>query len=227
MEAEKEQSNTSVEVSHLENLSELLSCLPLDSVDYAFAYGSGAIPQKGMRMSTNVADFIISVKNAETFHRSNMIKNPRHYSLIKLLGPIASANLQRNYAAKVFCNTMVKANKMGQMMKYSLIETNHLLSDLLDWEYLYVSGRLHKPTLTIVDRADAELLSALDVNLKSAVHAALLLLPENFSLNEFYTKVASLSYSGDMRVGIAEDRNKILNIGTWREFNKNLTLIAF
>jgi mitochondrial translocator assembly and maintenance protein 41 len=45
-----------------------------------------------------------------------------------------------------------------------------------------------------------------------ATCATLLQLPQRFTEMEFYYKVCELSYLGDIRIGIAENPNKIQNI---------------
>ena len=62
-----------------------------------------------------------------------------------------------------------------QTVKYGVIDTARLVRDLLTWETLYVAGRMHKPVATLA--ADTRVSTAADANLRSALAAALLLLP--------------------------------------------------
>ena len=61
---------------------------------------------------------------------------------------------------------------------------------------------------------DARVRLAQQVNLTSALRTALLLFPEEFTQEELYEKITSLSYSGDFRMKLGENPKKINNIVT-------------
>ena len=70
---------------------------------------------------------------------------------------------------------------------------------------------MHKPLRIIKD--DARVRLTQQVNLTSAVRAALLTLPEEFSETELFERIAGISYSGDPRMMLpAENRGKVGNI---------------
>ena len=88
---------------------------------------------------------------------------------------------------------------------------DNLCSDLLNWRTLYLAGRMHKPLRIIKD--DARVRLTQQVNLTSAVRAALLTLPEEFSETQLFERIAGISYSGDPRMILpAENRGKVGNI---------------
>lgn len=64
-------------------------------------------------------------------------------------------------------------------------------------------------------QVDAEVLKAQQINLNSAVHAALLTLPETFTLEDLFLRVTRLSYDGDFRMIFGEDRNKVDEEMVW------------
>ena len=100
-------------------------------------------------------------------------------------------------------------------IKYGVISRNDLIADLLDWESLYVAGRLHKP-VNIIHKSprnvDAELHMALRMNLKNALHTSMLLLPEKFTEQMLYDTLCGLSYNGDFRMTFGEDKDKVKKI---------------
>ena len=100
---------------------------------------------------------------------------------------------------------------LGQTIKYGVTTVDNLCSDLLNWNTLYLAGRMHKPLRIIKD--DARVRLTQQVNLVSAVRAALLTLPEDFSETELFECIAGISYGGDPRMLLpAENRGKVGNI---------------
>ncbi|KAH7728381.1 Protein Y71F9B.2 [Aphelenchoides avenae] len=192
-----------------ESARSLLECLPLETVTYAFAYGSSAISQQGENAQDKMVDFLITTKDSTRFHTENIRANPGHYSFVRWFGPATVTNLQTNYAAHVFYNTRVRTR--GRQMKYGVISEDDLQTDLLDWCWLYASGRLHKPVLDVIPPSETLARCILD-NRKCALDAALIQLPEQFTYDELFEKIVGISYSGDFRQSFGEDRNKITKI---------------
>ncbi|XP_065543798.1 phosphatidate cytidylyltransferase, mitochondrial isoform X2 [Lathamus discolor] len=178
----------------------------------AFAYGSGVFRQAGDSAGpgeNNMLDFVFAVDDAVTWHMMNLTKNRSHYSFLKVLGP-KQINSVQNYGAGIYYNTLVPCN--GRMIKYGVISTDTLIDDLLHWKTLYVAGRLQKPVKILTQNENSKLQAALVSNLKSAVTAAFLMLPESFSEEDLYMQIAGLSYTGDFRMIVGEDRSKVQNI---------------
>ena len=70
---------------------------------------------------------------------------------------------------------------------------------------------MHKPIRIIKD--DPRVRLTQQVNLTSAIRAALLTLPEKFTEKELFERITSISYGGDIRMFLpAENRNKVGNI---------------
>uniref|UniRef100_A0A8B9DZU0 Phosphatidate cytidylyltransferase, mitochondrial n=1 Tax=Anser cygnoides TaxID=8845 RepID=A0A8B9DZU0_ANSCY len=199
----------------------------------AFAYGSGVFRQAGPsagHSENNMLDFVFAVDDSVTWHMMNLLKNKSHYSFLKVFGPKQISNIQ-SYGAGIYYNTLVPCNgrnfwswlpcfgdnlwklRMCKLMiKYGVISTDALIDDLLHWRTLYVAGRLQKPVKILTQNENGKLQAALISNLKSAVTAAFLMLPESFSEEDLYMQIAGLSYSGDFRMIIGEDRSKVQNI---------------
>ncbi|CAJ1412611.1 unnamed protein product [Effrenium voratum] len=101
--------------------------------------------------------------------------------------------------------------------KYGVITFADLLQDLENWRSLYIAGRMQKPHLLTWHRDAADAQQRLDVavvkNRRSALAAALLSASEeSLSVASLLSSVVGLSYGGDIRVGLAENPNKVRNI---------------
>ncbi|KAK3576289.1 hypothetical protein CHS0354_036024 [Potamilus streckersoni] len=190
--------------------SRIFSMFP-DGIQMAFAYGSGVFQQQGQDMSKNMLDLILVVDDPILWHKKNLNQNRKHYSIVKYFGPRNISTLQ-NSCGGIYFNTLIPFEE--RLIKYGVISTNRLVVDLLDWDALYVSGRLHKPVQLIIDPTSQELMKAMAINLQNALHASLLMLPELFTEEQLFLKITSLSYNGDFRMTIGEDKNKIQNIVT-------------
>ncbi|TNY21562.1 mitochondrial matrix Mmp37-domain-containing protein [Rhodotorula diobovata] len=180
-------------------------------VRYAFAYGSGVFRQKGYTEKDKpLLDFVFAVSHPSHWHAINMQQNPHHYSLpMRLLGSNAVSWMQeKGIGAEVWFNVDVEVN--GKLLKYGVISVDALCRDLLDWETLYISGRLHKPVRILQN--DARVRLANQVNLASALRTALLLLPESFTEIELFEEIAGISYRGDFRMRVGENPHKVRNI---------------
>ena len=196
-------------VQHLYN--EILAHFPTNHLKMVFAYGSGIFQQLGHKdVKKNMLDFIFVVDNSEAWHRENLARNYKHYSFLRRLGAKRVALIQDKYGASVYYNTLVRCE--GRVIKYGVVHESSLVNDLYDWESLYLSGRLHKPVAVLYDDDDYNIQMAISTNHHSAVHTALLLLPERFTPDHLYTTITALSYAGDFRMLFGEDKNKVHSI---------------
>ncbi|XP_012284531.1 phosphatidate cytidylyltransferase, mitochondrial [Orussus abietinus] len=182
------------------------------NIKFCFAYGSGAMKQV-TDPSTNMLDLIFVVRNSSQWHMENLRRNPSHYSgLMRILGHKAVTKLQEHSGAGIYFNTLVKTAE-GRTVKYGVVSEVSLVEDLLDWNFLYLAGRLHKPVEVLLEPDEnSQLQTALVQNLHSAIHATLLLLPEHFTEIDFYKVITGLSYNGDFRMIFGEDKDKVHNI---------------
>ncbi|KAF8903147.1 mitochondrial matrix Mmp37-domain-containing protein [Gymnopilus junonius] len=197
-------------------------------IRYAFAYGSGVFEQDGYApapsqstgptTTTAVAqqgpdapmlDFMFAVTHSSHFHSINMQQHPGHYPLhARMLGSSYVSQVQ-DIGPGVWFNAYVPMN--GVTIKYGVTTVDNLCSDLLNWNTLYLAGRMHKPLRIIKD--DARVRLTQQVNLTSAVRAALLALPGDFSETELFERIAGISYTGDPRMFLpVENRGKVGNI---------------
>ncbi|KAG0169410.1 Mitochondrial translocator assembly and maintenance protein 41 [Apophysomyces sp. BC1015] len=177
-------------------------------IRYAFAYGSGVFRQAGYQNQKPMLDFIFGVQHPGHWHALNIQQNPHHYSALKRLGSSAITALQQNIGAGIYFNPYVEID--GMMIKYGVVSIDTLCKDLLDWDTLYLSGRMHKPVKILRD--DARVRLANQVNLTEAVRVALLTLPEKFTEEELYERIAGISYIGEFRRFVGENPNMAKNI---------------
>lgn len=193
------------------HLRQLLNIFPTRP-SFAFAYGSRIKQQANKAASVgDMVDLILAVDDPLEFHRGNLEKNWSHYSFVRGMGPKLITSIQENFGARIYYNTLIPVGN-GNFIKYGVMKTQHLINDLLDWDTLYVSGRLHKPVEIIQEANTEPLTKALRINLQNAVHAALLILEETFTEEQLFMTIAALSYSGDFRMIVGEDKNKVENI---------------
>ncbi|XP_071440604.1 phosphatidate cytidylyltransferase, mitochondrial [Hetaerina americana] len=202
---------TSKAVVALPNLyGRILSMFP-ERFSFCFAYGSGVYKQLGDdTKEKKMIDMIFVVEDPVEWHKENISRHPHHYSVLRYLGEQFVSQLQENWGAKVYFNTLIPFE--GGLIKYGIVSRNAIVTDLLDWDQLYLAGRLHKPVMILKQPSDTKLRTALQLNLYGALHAALLCLPETFTEKDLYTALAGLSYGGDFRTTFGEDKNKVGNI---------------
>ncbi|KAK9239859.1 mitochondrial matrix Mmp37-domain-containing protein [Lipomyces kononenkoae] len=179
-------------------------------IRFAFAYGSGVFSQgRSYQKSKPQVDLIFGVTHTQHWHSLNITQYPDHYSFLRRLGSGAVSYVQDNLGAGVYFNPYVEIN--GMTVKYGVVSVDTLCRDLLSWDTLYLSGRLHKPVKILRD--DPRIRLANQRNLFSVIRTALLLLPEKFTEQELYHTIASISYMGDPRMNVAaENPNKVKNI---------------
>ena len=157
-------------------------------------------------------DLVLCVDNAHRWHTMNLEKNQSDYSAFQFFGAKFITQYQEQFGANVFFNTLVPIERENVLIKYGVVSTKDLIEDLVDWKHLYLAGRLHKPVEIVKTPSSSKIQNAMEQNLESAVHAALLLLPEKFTDYDFFYKIASLSYNGDFRMIFGENKNKVNNI---------------
>jgi len=118
-------------------------------ITLAFGYGSGVLKQQqDIKKSTttknqNQIDLILAVNNSFKFHEENLKINPYHYSFLRYFGASTITRMQETRGARIYFNPYTKFNNHSNTIyKYGIISRKDLIRDLLDWETLYVAGRL-------------------------------------------------------------------------------------
>jgi len=183
------------------------------SVEFAMAYGSGVYAQRGYSndKSRPTIDMIFATSDAESWHKENLRRHASHYAQpMRSLGAKSITALQQYGGAKVYYHPFVDLGD-GNQLKYGVISTQDLETDLRDWSTMFVAGRLHKPTLTI--KTTNKLTELQNDNIRFAFNASILLVPSQFELDQLFLTLTSLSYGGDPRFDFgAENADKVSNI---------------
>ncbi|KAL6572893.1 hypothetical protein OROHE_002369 [Orobanche hederae] len=200
-----------MDVEERSGLASLLETLP--PVEFGCIYGS-SIHANNSGKTSSMIDYILGVADPEQWHAENLKLNRNHYAswMVHLGGARLITGVADNIGVGVHFNPFVLHENqiLFQMFKYGVVRMHDLVQDILEWKRFYLSGRLQKPVNVIVDNLEIKKLNS--VNLKSVSSAALLLLPSDFSEEELYAKICSLSYMGDLRMLFAEDKNKVKKI---------------
>ncbi|GJD08509.1 Phosphatidate cytidylyltransferase, mitochondrial [Galdieria sulphuraria] len=176
-----------------ERVRRALETLP--PVKFAFAYGSGAIPQIGSYKEATMLDLILVLEDSFEWHRENMKKNPSHYAFI----PNRCTCFVQH--ASSFPGWSYEVRLSGRLHKpvRMFVPSKSLNCDPRTGETFDVDL--------------AEMNQALMDNLEAALSAAIILLPVEFTEASLFQKISQLSYYGDIRFTFsAENPHKISNI---------------
>mmetsp|Transcript_14072 Transcript_14072/g.30568 ORF Transcript_14072/g.30568 Transcript_14072/m.30568 type:complete len:389 (-) Transcript_14072:53-1219(-) len=187
-------------------------------------------PEGASASNEPMIDLLLTVSDCASFHEQTLQRYPNHYSaLARLCGPKFCTTLQRSerYGAGVYFNPLVDSPVAGnstqrkRKIKYGVIQLEDLICDLTTWKWLYVAGRMHKPTVTVegLEQCD-HVATAQKQNLDMALAASLLLLGSDtahmanenktYELTTLYERIAGLSYVGDPRMDVGgEDPHKV------------------
>nr|GMD96558.1 phosphatidate cytidylyltransferase, mitochondrial-like isoform X1 [Ipomoea batatas] len=196
-------------------LGSLLKILP--PVEFCCVYGSTLHPNNKVQKS--MVDYILGVADPIQWHTENLKTNSDHYAswLVRIGGGRLINGIANNIGVGIHFNPFVSWN--NKMFKYGVVQVHDLIEDIQGWERVSVNtDHLKFSSLVniIVDNLNVENENA--VNLRAAASVALLLLPSEFSEEDLYAKICSLSYMGDLRMLFAEDKNKVWLIGEVLDF---------
>ena len=216
-------------------LSAIVNSFPTDGVDYAFGYGSGVLKQQqslsdgAHSTKPGMVDIILAVDDTYSWHKHNLQSNKNHYSGFARIGGSSFVYWMQNLGARLYFHPFVtvdlspsndnkhqRTTATQREIKYGVISTDDMIEDLTQWKYLYLAGRMHKPTVEIENRKHEIIAEAQHQNLLAAVSASILLHggvdddDDSLSTTQLYNTIAGISYTGDIRMQTgAEDPNKV------------------
>lgn len=191
--------------------------IPGKEMGYAFGYGSKVFSQgANVDISNSQIDMMFITKDDSPmeWHRSNISQHSNDYSSLSMLGP-GVVNMVGKWGAGVYFNPFVdiKANSGIEMeLKYGVTSMEYLCSDLLNWDTLYLAGRMHKPIAVVVN--DPYVSVCQQINLTNAIRLAIIMTNKpKISKYDLFMSIASVSYLGDPRLKFrGENPNKVRNI---------------
>lgn len=208
-------------------LKDILGSFRNTPIKYCFAYGSSVFKQANNDPNKQTqTDLIMATTFPDHFHSLNLNKHNDHYSFLKKFGS-GTVNKVQDIGPGVYFNPNVEIN--NSLVKYGVVSMEKVLNDLLNWNNLYLAGRLHKPVKILKDDARVRFIN--QENLRNATALSLLLLTssspsaatDSFTIDQLFEKITSLSYQGDIRTKIGgESPKKITNIvnGQFNEFQE-------
>ena len=239
--------DSTITVTKKDQLQSILSMFPKET-KFAFGYGSGVFINEN-----SMIDMILCVENVTKWHDTNLATNRDHYATLPMMLGSNFISAVQELGAGCYFNPMVKIKlndnddnnndeeelTSQRLVKYGVISESRLKHDLMEWDTMYIAGRMHKPTVpleTISDCSSRDEIIQLqeDYNLRFAVATGLLLLPHQKLANrdtttvleeDLYKCIAGLSYIGDPRMALgAEDPNKVnklvSSLGQYDRFQK-------
>ena len=172
-------------------------------------YGSGVNPQKGQEKRKPQIDLIVIVDNLKKWHKQNIKKNKKDYSILARLFFKYAPNKWLKSGGKICYMTYIPFKE--SKYKIGTIEEEDFLNDLNNWETFYMAGRMQKPILVV--KRNKKIDEAIEYNRNAGLIVTKLVTKnKKEDLKTFYITLGSLSYIGDTRMGIAENPDKVKNI---------------
>ena len=173
-------------------------------------YGSGVIPQADRRENSDaLLDYLVIVDDQLEYIQSMKYQG--------LLGSVSAAFCDRvPMEVAYFPNSVLPGTNRGY--KLGIVDRAKLIARLKCWNgSFYIPGRLQKPTkiLSSDQACLIEFEEAQRSNLRNALIVGSILssrYDNHIADLELFRSIVSLSYIGDIRVGIAENPHKIDNI---------------
>lgn len=78
-------------------------------------------------LQDNMMDFIFAVRDPQEWHKENMALNPKHYSALRFGGHHFIANVQENWGAKIYFNTLIPTHEgVSQLQNIICHRIRHL-----------------------------------------------------------------------------------------------------